>query len=118
MQIGIAGIGKMGAAIAQRLMEVGHKVSVWNRSAAKTKPLADAGATVAATPAELAKNAEAVITILTDAAAIDAVYNGAAGLLSGDVSGKLFIEMSTVRPASSARSAARPARRGRASCSA
>ena len=43
MQIGIAGIGKMGAAIAQRLMEVGHKVSVWNRSAAKTKPLADAG---------------------------------------------------------------------------
>ena len=50
MQIGIAGIGKMGAAIAQRLMEVGHKVSVWNRSAAKTKPLADAGATVAATP--------------------------------------------------------------------
>jgi 3-hydroxyisobutyrate dehydrogenase len=101
MQIGIAGIGKMGAAIAQRLMEVGHKVSVWNRSAAKTKPLADAGAAVAATPAELAKGSEAVITILTDAAAIDAVYNGAAGLLSGDVRGKLFIEMSTVRPATS-----------------
>ena len=53
MHIGIAGIGKMGAAIAQRLMEVGHKVTVWNRSAAKTKPLADAGASVAATPAEL-----------------------------------------------------------------
>ena len=101
MHIGIAGIGKMGAAIAQRLMEVGHKVSVWNRSAAKTKPLADAGAAVAATPAELAKGSEAVITILTDAAAIDAVYNGAAGLLSGDVRGKLFIEMSTVRPATS-----------------
>ena len=101
MQIGIAGIGKMGAAIAQRLMEVGHKVSVWNRSAAKTKPLADAGAAVAATPADLAKGSEAVITILTDAAAIDAVYNGAAGLLSGDVRGKLFIEMSTVRPATS-----------------
>ena len=35
MQIGIAGIGKMGAAIAQRLVEVGHKVTVWNRSAYK-----------------------------------------------------------------------------------
>ncbi len=98
MQIGIAGIGKMGAVIAQRLMEVGHKVTVWNRSADKLKPVRDAGAAVAATPMELAKNAEAIITILTDAAAIDAVYNGAAGLLAGDVRGKLFIEMSTVQP--------------------
>ena len=98
MQIGVAGIGKMGAAIAQRLMEVGHKVTVWNRSADKTKPLADAGASVAGTPAELAQNVEATITILTDAAAIDAVYNGASGLLSGDVRGKLVIEMSTVQP--------------------
>ena len=99
MHIGIAGIGKMGAAIAQRLMEVGHKVSVWNCSADKTKPVVDAGASAAATPAELATNAEAVITILTDAAAIDAVYSGPAGLLSGNVKGKLFIEMSTVPPA-------------------
>jgi 3-hydroxyisobutyrate dehydrogenase len=98
MQIGIAGIGKMGAAIAQRLIEVGHKVTVWNRSAGKLKPVTDAGAAVAATPAELAKNAEAVITILTDAAAIDAVYHGASGLLSGDARGRLFIEMSTVQP--------------------
>ena len=50
MDIGIAGVGKMGAAIALRLMEVGHKVTVWNRSADKTRPLAEAGATVAATP--------------------------------------------------------------------
>jgi 3-hydroxyisobutyrate dehydrogenase len=99
MHIGIAGIGKMGAAIAQRLMEAGHKVSVWNRSAEKTKPVVDAGASAVATPAELATNAEAIITILTDAAAIDAVYNGPSGLLSGDAKGKLFIEMSTVPPA-------------------
>jgi 3-hydroxyisobutyrate dehydrogenase len=98
MQIGIAGIGKMGAAIAQRLIEVGHEVTVWNRSAAKLKPVADAGATAAATPAELAGKAEAVITILADAPAIDAVYHGASGLLAGDVRGKLFIEMSTVEP--------------------
>jgi 3-hydroxyisobutyrate dehydrogenase len=98
MQIGIAGIGKMGAAIAQRLIEVGHKVTAWNRSADKLQPVKDAGAAVAATPAELAQASDAVISMLTDAAAIDAVYNGASGLLARDVRGKLFIEMSTVLP--------------------
>lgn len=98
MKIGIAGTGKMGAAIAQRMMGLGHEVTVWNRTAEKTKGLAAAGAKVATTPAALAADSEAVITILTDAAAIDAVYNGSQGLLSGDAAGKLFIEMSTVRP--------------------
>lgn len=98
MKIGVAGTGKMGAAIAQRLMGVGHEVTVWNRTAEKTKGLAAAGAKVATTPAALAAESEAVITILTDAAAIDAVYNGPQGLLSGNAAGKLFIEMSTVRP--------------------
>ena len=98
MQIGIAGIGKMGAAIAQRLIEAGHTVTVWNRSAAKLKAVTDAGAKAVATPAELANKSEAIISILTDAGAIDAVYNGADGLLAGDVGGKLFIEMSTVQP--------------------
>lgn len=99
MKIGVAGVGKMGGAMAQRLMEVGHEVTVWNRSSGKTKPLADAGAKVAATPAELAKNCETILTILTDAAAIDDVYSGASGILSADVKGKLFIEASTVQPA-------------------
>src|SRR5215472_3033131 len=98
MQIGIAGVGKMGASIAQRLMEVGHQVAVWNRTASKLKPAADAGAAVAATPCELARGSQAIITILTDAAALDAVYGGAAGLLAGEVAGKLFVEMSTVEP--------------------
>ena len=98
MRIGIAGTGRMGAAIATRLLGLGHEVAVWNRTAAKTAPLAAAGAHVAATPAALAARAEAVITILTDAAAIDAAYRGAGVLLAGDVEGKLFIEMSTVRP--------------------
>jgi 3-hydroxyisobutyrate dehydrogenase len=98
MQIGVAGLGAMGSAIAARLIEVGHQVTVWNRTAAKVKPLADAGAKLAADPAGVADASEAVITILTDAAAIDAVYHGPGGLLSGDVQGKLFIEMSTVPP--------------------
>ncbi len=98
MHIGVAGLGGMGAAIAARLLDVGHQVTVWNRHADKCKPLADAGAKVAATPAELASAVEAAVTILTDGAAIEAVYNGPAGMLSGNVKGKLFIEMSTVSP--------------------
>jgi 3-hydroxyisobutyrate dehydrogenase len=98
MKIGIAGTGRMGAAIAQRLMSLKHEVTVWNRTADKTKELADAGAKVAATPAALAEAVEAVITILTDDKAIESLYNGPQGLLSGKAAGKLFIEMSTVRP--------------------
>src|ERR1700733_12142035 len=98
MRIGVAGLGAMGSAIAARLLEAGYEVAVWNRTAAKTKPVADAGAKVAASPGAVAAASEAVITILTDGAAIEAVYNGPSGLLSGDVKGKLFIEMSTLPP--------------------
>ena len=88
----------MGAAIGQRLMSLGHELAVWNRTVEKIRPLAAAGAKVAATPSRLVASSETIITILTDAAAIDAAYGGKDGLLAGDVAGKLFIEMSTVRP--------------------
>ena len=99
MQVGVAGLGAMGAAVAARLIEVGHEVTVWNRTPDKTKPLADAGAKVASTPAQ-ARGGESKQSspCSPTAAAIDAVYNGPNGLLSGDVKGKLFIEMSTVPP--------------------
>ena len=98
MKIGIAGMGRMGAAIATRLIGLGHEVGVWNRTAAKAQALAAAGASLAATPAELAARSEVIISILTNAQAIDDTYLGTAGLLAADVRGKLFIEMSTVRP--------------------
>src|SRR5258706_2652295 len=97
MDIGIAGLGRMGAAIGLRLIERGHRLSVWNRSPDKTKPLIAAGAELAASPAGLASRVATVITILTDAAAIDAVYLGPSGLLVGDVASKLSIEMSSVQ---------------------
>ena len=53
MKIGVCGTGRMGSSIAQRLMAVGHEVGVWNRDAAKTKPLTEAGAKLFASPAEL-----------------------------------------------------------------
>jgi 3-hydroxyisobutyrate dehydrogenase len=82
--------------LATRLLGLGHGVTVWNRTAAKIKPALDAGAKGAQSPAEVVRHSDFVITILTDAAAIDAVYGD---LLAGDVAGKMFIEMSTVRPA-------------------
>ncbi len=97
-RIGIAGVGRMGAAIGARLLETGHALAVWNRTPDKARPLIEAGAALAPTPAALAGSAETLITMLTDAAAIEAVYGGPDGLLSTDLSGKLVVEMSTVRP--------------------
>ena len=113
MHVGVAGLGKMGAAIAHRLIETGNEVTVWNRSAEKCRPLVAAGAAVAASAAGLAGAAETIITTLTDAAAIESVYGGPSGLLAGDVEGKLFIEMSTVRPEAETALAPRVRRHGR-----
>jgi 3-hydroxyisobutyrate dehydrogenase len=114
MQVGIAGLGRMGAAIAGRLMECGHTLTVWNRSTEKALPLAAAGAMVAEKPAEVARRADVILTILTDAEAIAAVYSGPDGLLAADVAGKLFIEMSTVRPQTETALAAKVQERGAA----
>jgi len=92
MKIGMAGTGRMGAAIAQRLAGRGHQVTVWNRTADRARAL---GLPVAEDPAGLLEASEIIISILTDASAVEAVYSK---LLSGDVRRKLFIEMSTVRP--------------------
>ncbi len=98
MHIGIAGLGRMGEAMALRLLDVGHTVTVWNRSPDKVKAAVEAGAKAAATPAELASACEMTMTILTDADAIAAVYEGPQGLLAGTIAGKAMVEMSTVRP--------------------
>jgi len=98
VKIGIAGMGRMGSAMAARLLKLGHEVTVWNRTAEKTKPLAVAGAKVAATLRVLAEACDFVITILSDTPAVDGAYNGKDGLLTGNVAGKLFIEMSTLPP--------------------
>jgi 3-hydroxyisobutyrate dehydrogenase len=82
----------MGAALAARLKDVGHEIMVWNRTPDKARSL---GFPVAESPADLAKSSDAVITILADGKAVDEVYGQ---VLSADAKGKLFIEMSTVRP--------------------
>jgi 3-hydroxyisobutyrate dehydrogenase len=91
MKIGIAGIGKMGAAIAARLAGLGHEMMVWNRSRDKAQAT---GLKVADSPSALAAGSDIVISILADAAAVKSVYEQ----MLPAAKGKLFIEMSTVRP--------------------
>lgn len=98
MRIGVAGLGRMGAAMAQRLIDVGHEVHVWNRTPAKAKPLVEAGAIEAVAPSDLTQQCDVVITMLTNARSLADVYEGPTGLLAGEAKGKVFIEMSTVQP--------------------
>jgi len=98
MKIGVCGTGRMGSAIAQRLMSVGHEVGVWNRNSLKTKPLIDAGAKLFASPAELVEGCEVVIVMLLNDAATEAIYRGPNGVLQGKLAGRLVIDMSTIRP--------------------
>jgi len=106
MRVGICGTGKMGSAIAERLMEDGHQVSVWNRTRERAQPLLDQGADFADSPAALAAACDTIISIVIDDDAIAAVYEGEGGLLSAGLGGTLIIEMSTIRPQTSERAAA------------
>ena len=99
MHIGIAGTGKMGAAMAVRLQSLGHQVTVWNRTRQRAQSLVDAGIGWADTPQALADATEVVISIVTHAQALDDVYSSAQGLFSARQPARLFIEMSTVPPA-------------------
>jgi 3-hydroxyisobutyrate dehydrogenase len=98
MKIGVCGTGRMGASIAERLIALGHEVGVWNRDAAKTKPLVEAGANAFASPAALAEGSDVTIVMLLNDAATVAVYRGTNGLLKANLHGKLVIDMSTIQP--------------------
>jgi 3-hydroxyisobutyrate dehydrogenase-like beta-hydroxyacid dehydrogenase len=100
-RVAVVGLGAMSSRIARRLLERGHEVVVWNRNRAKATPLADAGAAVARTAAEAAASSEAVITMVTDPAALEAVTQGPDGVLAA--SSTTLIQMSTVGPRATAR---------------
>jgi 3-hydroxyisobutyrate dehydrogenase-like beta-hydroxyacid dehydrogenase len=97
-KIGFLGLGMMGSAMASRLLDGGNDVTVWNRTASKAQPLVDRGASLAASPAESALGAEAVITMLTDPRALDQVLFGDEGLAAVLHPGQTLIDMSTVGP--------------------
>ena len=96
--LAVIGLGAMGARFAGRFLEAGHDVIVWNRTPEKARELVSRGASAAATPAEAARNAEGVVTAVSDPEALRAVTEGPDGIAAGANASTTVIEMSTVGP--------------------
>ena len=105
-RVAVVGLGAMGSRIARRFLDAGHELTVWNRDAAKAEPLVAAGASAAQTPADAARQAEAVVTMVADPEALAAVTEGPDGVAAGLVRGSVLVQMSTVGPRSLERLAA------------
>ena len=97
-KIAFCGLGRMGVPMAARLLDAGHDVTVWNRTAERAAPLVERGATQAESPADAAAGAEVLITMLSDPAALDGVVFRPDGLAAGVSAGATLVEMSTVGP--------------------
>lgn len=98
--MGLIGLGNMGAAFAERLLEGGHVLVVHNRSREKAAAFVARGARLAESPGEVAAAADVVLTSLADDDALEAV---AASVVAASRPGTLFVDLSTVSPAASAR---------------
>jgi 3-hydroxyisobutyrate dehydrogenase-like beta-hydroxyacid dehydrogenase len=105
-RVAVVGLGAMGSRIARRFLDAGHELTVWNRDAARAEPLVAAGASAAQTPAEAARKAEAVVTMVADPEALAAVTEGPEGVAAGLLRGSVLVQMSTVGPRSLERLAA------------
>ncbi len=111
--VAFLGLGRMGLPMAARLVEAGHTVTVWNRSADKAEAFAAAyGAQAASTVVQAARNAEFVVTMLADDAALKGVYESENGLLGQVDFGAIAIDMSTVAPETVTELAARVRKHG------
>lgn len=97
-QVGFVGLGAMGSGIAQRIMDAGHSVVVWNRTKSKADDLVAAGAVWADTPREVAEQCEVVFTMLTNTAAIQGAAHGDDGIIAGLTEGKVWSDLSTISP--------------------
>jgi 3-hydroxyisobutyrate dehydrogenase len=97
--VALLGLGTMGAGMAANLLKAGFSLSVYNRTVAKARALTDAGARLAATPAEAARDASVIISMLSDDAASREVWLGTDGALETTKEGAILIESSTVSPA-------------------
>lgn len=98
MRVGFLGTGRMGTAMAQHVLDAGYDLVVWNRTASKTKTLADAGATVASTPAEAADGRDVVVFMLRGPDAVHEVLFGDDGVVAKAQAGLLVIDCTTNGP--------------------
>jgi len=99
--IGWAGLGNMGTPMVSNLLKAGYAVQVYNRTRDKEKEVLAAGATSAAGLAQLATDNEVIMVMVSDDEAAKQIFTAPEGLLAGDVTGKLFINVSTVAPQTS-----------------
>ena len=97
-RVGFIGLGIMGMPMARNLMDSGYELTVHNRSPEKAEELGEEGATVAATPREVAEKSDVVITMLPDSPQVREVVAGENGVLEGISEGALLIDMSTISP--------------------
>jgi 3-hydroxyisobutyrate dehydrogenase len=96
-QIAFLGLGAMGSRMAARLLAAGHTLTVWNRDPARAEPLADAGATMAATPRAAATGADVVIAMVRDDSASRSVWlDPATGAMDAMAPGAIAIDSSTL----------------------
>jgi 3-hydroxyisobutyrate dehydrogenase-like beta-hydroxyacid dehydrogenase len=110
--LGFVGLGAMGGRVTRRLLDAGHAVYGYNRTRAKAQPLIDAGLRWAHSPRAVAESADITFSMVTNTAALDAVFEGADGILAGLGPGKVYIDMSTVSPTRSRALAEHVAARG------
>jgi 3-hydroxyisobutyrate dehydrogenase len=98
MQIGLVGLGRMGAAMSHRLRQQGFDVVGWDQNASTNQTLATEGLRIAADARAIAAESDIVISIVTEDHGVRRIFTGSQGFLNADVKGKLFIEMSTLQP--------------------
>ncbi|MGH3478761.1 MAG: NAD(P)-dependent oxidoreductase [Nocardioidaceae bacterium] len=96
--VAVLGSGAMGSRIAVRLLERGHRVTVWNRTQATSEPVVASGARAVATPAEAAADSDFVLTVLRDESAVADVIGSADGVAGGITSRSMLIDLTTVGP--------------------
>jgi 3-hydroxyisobutyrate dehydrogenase len=99
--VGFIGLGNMGSRIAQRLLDHGYQLSVYDRHFSKAEAIAAHGAVVAKNMLELARTSDVLLSCLTNDEAVRSVYTGPEGLLAGARPGTVVLEMSTISPESS-----------------
>ncbi|XP_033646289.1 glyoxylate/succinic semialdehyde reductase 1-like [Asterias rubens] len=95
-KIGFIGLGLMGTGMAMNLIKTGHKVTVWNRTAAKCADFVTAGATEAKSVSDLVSSCDIVFSMVSDSEALRAIVFGEHGVLDGMKEGKALVDMSTV----------------------
>ena len=110
-RLGWVGVGRMGYALAKRLLEAGCDLSVYNRTRAKAEPLAELGATIVDSPSELADR-DIVFTMVAGPNDFKEVVLGADGLLSGDAAPQIIVDATTVSPKASQEVRAEAEKRG------